>query len=54
MAEHLEKCAWKPGGNFTNFLIAAFAPKSFRQKITNPNSKHIKAAQKTFIQKICL
>jgi hypothetical protein len=26
-------------------------PKSFHQKITNPNCKHIKAAQKTFAQK---
>ncbi len=30
------------GVNFTNILWAAFAPKSFRQKITNPNCKHIK------------
>jgi hypothetical protein len=42
-----------PGGNFTNILWAAFAPKSFHQKITNPNCKHIKAAQKTFVQKNC-
>ncbi len=40
-----------PCVNFTNILWAAFAPKSFCQKITNPNCKHIKAAQKTFIQK---
>jgi len=26
-----------PGVNFTNILWAAFAPKSFRQNITNPN-----------------
>ncbi len=29
--------------NFTNILWAAFAPKSFCQKITNPNCKHVKA-----------
>ncbi len=38
-----------PGVNFTNILWAAFAPKSFRQKITNLNCKHIKAAPKTFV-----
>ncbi len=31
--------------NFTNILWAAFAPKSFWQKITNPNCKHIKVVQ---------
>jgi hypothetical protein len=40
-----------PGVNFTNILGAAFAPKSFHQKITNPNCKHIKDAQKTVVQK---
>ncbi len=40
-----------PAVNFTNIVWAAFAPKSFHQKITNPNCKHIKAAQKTFVQK---
>ncbi len=39
------------GVNFTNTLWAAFAPKSFPQKITNPNCEHIKAAQKTFALK---
>jgi hypothetical protein len=34
-----------PGVNFTIILWAPFAPKSFCQKITNPNCKHIKAAQ---------
>ncbi len=40
---------WSPGVNFTNILWAAFAPKSFRQKIRNPNCKHIKAAQRTLV-----
>jgi len=35
-----------PGVNFT-----AFAPKSFHQKVTNPNCKHLKAAQKTLVHK---
>ena len=39
--------------NCANILQAAFVPISFRQKITNPNCKHIKAAQNTFIQKSC-
>ncbi len=39
------------GFYFTNILWAAFVPKSFCQKITNPNCKHIKAAQKTFVRK---
>ncbi len=39
------------GVNFTNILWAAFGPKSFRRKITNPNCKHIRAAQKTFVKK---
>ena len=38
-----------PGVNFTNILWAAFAPKSFRQKITNPNCKHLKAVQRTLV-----
>jgi hypothetical protein len=53
---HSTKCCsadCHSGVNFTNILLAAFAPKSFRQKITNPNCKHIKGAQKTFVQKIC-
>ncbi len=40
-----------PGDNFTNILWAAFAPKSFRQKITNPNCKYIKDAQRTLVWK---
>ncbi len=40
-----------PGVNFTNILWAAFAPKSFGQKITNQNCKHIKAAQKNLHRK---
>ncbi len=43
-----EKYKKVPGVNFTYILWAAFAPKSFRQEITNPNCKHIKAAQKNF------
>jgi len=39
----------KAGVNFTNILLAAFAPKAFCQKITNPNCKHTKAAQKTLV-----
>ncbi len=39
----------RPRVNFTNILRAAFAPKSFCQKITNPNWKLIKAAQRTFV-----
>ncbi len=38
-----------PGVNFTNILWAAFAPKSFCQKITNPNCKHIKGVQSTLV-----
>jgi hypothetical protein len=38
-----------PGVNFTNILWAAFAPKSFCQKITDPNFKHIKAAQRALV-----
>ncbi len=38
-----------PGANFTNILWAAFAPKSFCQKITNPNCKHFKAVQRTLV-----
>ncbi len=39
----------QPGVNFTNILWAAFAPKSFCQKITNPNFKHIKAVQRALV-----
>ena len=42
---------WPLGVNFTNIFWAAFAPKSFCQKITNPNFKHIKAAQKLLHEK---
>ncbi len=35
-----------PGVNFTNILWAAFAPKSFCQKIKN---KHLKAVQRTLV-----
>jgi hypothetical protein len=38
-----------PGVNFTNILWAAFVPKSFRQKITKPNCKHLKAVQRTLV-----
>ena len=37
------------GVNFTNILWAAFPPKSFRQKITNPNCKHTKAVQRALV-----
>ncbi len=40
-----------PGVNVTNILWAAFAPKTSRQKITNPNCKHLKAAEKNFHMK---
>jgi hypothetical protein len=53
---HSAKCCsadCHSGVNFTNILLAAFVPKSFCQKITNPNCKHIKGAQKTFVRKIC-
>jgi hypothetical protein len=39
------------GVNFNNILWTAFAPKSCCQKITNPNCKHIKAAQKLSYEK---
>ncbi len=35
-----------PSVNFTNILWAAIVPKSFCQKITNPNCEHIKACKK--------
>ena len=38
-----------PGVNFTNILWAAFAPKSFCQKIINPNFKHIKVTQRALV-----
>ncbi len=37
------------GVNFTTILWATFVPKSFCQKITNPNCKHIKAVQRTLV-----
>ncbi len=43
----------QPGVNFTNILWAAFSPKSFCQRITNPNCKHIKGAQRTLVWKGC-
>jgi hypothetical protein len=41
----------RAGVNFTNILLAAFAPKSFRQKIANLNCKHIKGAKKLLFKK---
>jgi hypothetical protein len=38
-------------GQFHQHFMNSFCAKSFCQKITNPNCKQIKAAQKTFIQK---
>ncbi len=40
-----------PGVNVTNILWAPLAPKTSRQKITNPNCKHLKAAGKNFCMK---
>jgi hypothetical protein len=37
--------------NVTNILRAAFVPISFCHKLTNLNSKHIKAEQNTYVQK---
>ncbi len=45
----MKRTRLSPGVNFTNILRAAFAPKSFCQKITNPNWKLIKAAQRTLV-----
>jgi hypothetical protein len=47
----LYEMLWYPCVNFTNILRAAFAPKPFRPKITNPNCKHIKGAQKRLYEK---
>jgi hypothetical protein len=47
-----ESGSWFPlitGVNFTNILWAAFAPKAFCHKITNPNCKLIKAAQRALV-----
>jgi hypothetical protein len=38
-----------PGVNVTNVLRAAFAPKAFCHKITNPNCKLIKAEQRALV-----
>jgi hypothetical protein len=47
--------AWvqRPGVNFTNIYEQLLPQNPYAKKITNPNCKHIKAAQKTFIQKSC-
>ncbi len=37
------------GVNLTNILWAGSAPKSFCQKITNPNCKHLKPVQRTLV-----
>jgi hypothetical protein len=42
-AAHKKLATLTPGVNFTNILRAAFAPKAFCHKITNPNCKLIKA-----------
>ena len=39
--------------NFANILQAAYALIPFCQKIKYPTSKHIKAAQNTFVLKSC-
>ncbi len=47
-------CAFQPpGGNFTNILLAAFAPKSFCRKITNPSCKHLKSFRRSFSNPNC-
>ncbi len=38
-----------PSVNFTNILWATFVPKSFPQKITNPNCKHLRAVQRALV-----
>jgi len=43
-----------PAVSFTNILQYAVAPISIYQKITNPNSKHLKDAQKTSVEKSCM
>jgi hypothetical protein len=43
-----------PVVNFTNILCAAFAPTVLRQKSTNLNRKHKKAARKTYVCKSCM
>jgi hypothetical protein len=49
MGDNEEKFCDIAGVNFTNVLRAAFAPKAFCHKITNPNCEHIKAAQGTLV-----
>ncbi len=39
----------RAGVNFTNILWEAFAPKSFCQKIRNPNFKDIKVTQRALV-----
>ncbi len=43
----------QPWCQFHQHFMSSFAPKSFLQKITSPNCKYIKAAQKAFIWKCC-
>ncbi len=47
--DHPNQISPQPGVNLTNILWAAFVPKSFHQKITNPNCKHLKAAKRTLV-----
>jgi hypothetical protein len=54
---HIQKAAHKmlvkltPRVNFTNILLAAFAPLFLRQKSTNLKSQYKKALRETFVQK---
>ncbi len=38
---------------FHQHFMSSFCAKILLPKITNPNCKHVKAAQKTFIRKSC-
>jgi hypothetical protein len=42
-----------PWCQFYQHFMSSFCTKILSPKITNPNCKHIKAAQKTFVQKSC-
>jgi len=50
-AAHKKWVKLMPEVNFTHILRAAYAAIFFSQKITKPNCKWRKAAQKTFVQK---
>jgi hypothetical protein len=48
-AFHRSLMTLTPGVNFTNVSRPSFAPKAFCHKITNPNCKLIKAAQRALV-----